>query len=206
VNPALTTKEEFCRFCRLLYDRHLVGGVGGNISARSGENIWLTPSGFSLRDVEPGTVVTVNSEGHVIEGENPTKDAAMHLKILRARPETEVVLHVHGAAIVAASTTMNPGPDTLPPLTPGFVYYAHPLPMLPFLVPGTQMLADAVAEEFLKRECRAVLLQNHGLVTVGKNFQDAFNVVEEIDEAARVFVLTHGKSKAIPSEDVRKIR
>ena len=205
MNPGLTAKEEFCRFCRLLYDRHLVAGVGGNISARSGENILLTPSGFSLRDVEPGTVVTVNGEGRAIEGENPTKDAAMHLKILRARPETEVVFHVHGAAIVAASTMMKPGPDTLPPLTPGFVYYAHPLPMLPFLVPGTEVLADTVAQEFSRRECKALLLQNHGLVTIGKNFQDAFNVAEEIDEAARVFVLTHGESKVIPSEDLSKI-
>ena len=49
------SKEEFCRFCSLLYDRHLVAGVGGNVSARSNDHIFLTPSGFSLRDVETET-------------------------------------------------------------------------------------------------------------------------------------------------------
>ena len=100
---------------------------------------------------------------------------------------------------------LKPGPDTLPPITPGFVYYAHPLPMVPFLVPGTQILAKTVAEKFSKRQRRAVLLQNHGLVTVGKDFQEALNVAEEVDEAARIYVLTGGKAKAIPSEDLSKI-
>ena len=200
------SKETFCRFCHLLYERHLVTGVGGNMAARSGENILLTPSGYSLREVKPDMVVTVNGEGIVIEGTNPTKDAAMHLGVLRARPDVNVVFHVHGAYIVSASVMLEPGPDTLPPLTPGFVYYAHPLSMVPFLVPGTQILAKTVAEKFSKRQCRAVLLQNHGLVNVGKDFQEAFNVAEEVDEAARIFVFTGGKAMAIPPEDLEKIR
>jgi ribulose-5-phosphate 4-epimerase/fuculose-1-phosphate aldolase len=199
------SKETFCRFCHLLYDRHLVTGVGGNMAARSDKNILLTPSGYSLRDVEPDMVVTVNGDGLVIEGANPTKDAGMHLQVLRAKPDVNVVFHVHGAYIVAASAMLEPGPDTLPPITPGFVYYAHPLPMVPFLVPGTQILADTVAEKISKRQCRAVLLQNHGLVTIGKDFQESLNVAEEIDEAARIFVLTCGKAKTIPLEDLSKI-
>jgi ribulose-5-phosphate 4-epimerase/fuculose-1-phosphate aldolase len=200
-----SSKETFCRFCHLLYDRHLVTGVGGNMAIRSGENILLTPSGYSLRDVEPDMVVTVDGEGLVIEGAKPTKDAGMHLAVLRARPDLNVVFHVHGAYIVAASVMLEPGPDTIPPITPGFVYYAHPLAMVPFLVPGTQILADTGAEKISKRQCRAVLLQNHGLVTVGKDFQEAFNVAEEVDEAARIFVLTRGKAKTIPLEDLGKI-
>jgi 3-dehydro-4-phosphotetronate decarboxylase len=202
---SLSSKETFCRFCHLLYDRHLVTGVGGNMAVRSGENILLTPSGYSLRDVEPDMVVTVDGEGLVIEGANPTKDAGMHLAVLRANPDLNVVFHVHGTYLVAASVMLEPGPDTLPPITPGFVYYAHPLPMVPFLVPGTQILADTVAEKISKRHCRAVLLQNHGLVTVGKNFEEALNVAEEVDEAARIFVLTRGKAKTIPLEDLSRI-
>jgi len=45
-----TVIEEFCGYCRRLYDRHLVSGVGGNLSIRSGEVIYLTPSGYSLGD------------------------------------------------------------------------------------------------------------------------------------------------------------
>ena len=202
---ALTFKSNFCRFCKLLYERHLVSGVGGNVSARSVDKIFLTPSGYSLRDVQPDIVVTVNDDGEVLEGGTPTKDTNMHLGILRAKPDANVVCHVHGAYIIAATTMLTPGPDTLPPLTPGFVYYAYPLPMVPFLVPGSQVLVETVVNVLSKGNCRALFLQNHGLVTIGKDFQEALNVAEEIDEAARIFVLTDGKAKAIPSKDLNRI-
>lgn len=199
------SKEDFCRFCRLLYDRHLVSGVGGNIAARSGDNVLLSPSAYSLRDVDPDMVVMVNKLGEVLEGGIPTKDADMHLQILDARPDVNVVYHVHGTYIITATTMLAPGPASLPPLTPGFVYYAHPLPMIPFAVPGTKLLAETVAKILSKRNSRALLLQNHGLVTVGKDFQEALNVAEEIDEAARIFVLSNGTARAIPAEDLDKI-
>ena len=200
------SKIEFCRFCHLLYKRHLVSGVGGNVAARAGREIFLSPSGYSLRDVEPGLVVTVDEEGIVLKGPNPTKDADMHLGILRTRSDAQIVLHVHGAHIVAATAMLSPGPNTLPPLTPGFVYYAHPLPMIPFMVPGTKLLAQTVVKTMTKGSHRAILLQNHGLVAVGRDFQEALNVAEEIDEAARIYTLTGGKGRTIPSRDIGKIR
>ncbi len=200
------SKEEFCRFCHLLYDRHLVTGVGGNMSTRSNDNVFLTPSGFSLRDVDTDTVVTVNGKGLVIEGGRPTKDADMHLTLLRERPDINVVCHVHGANIIAASAMLTPGPGTLPPLTPGFVYYAHPLPMTPFIIPGTQALTKAVVKGLGDRSRHAILLQNHGLVTIGKDFMEAINIAEEIDEAARIYVLTDGRAACIPLDEVCKIR
>ena len=197
-------KTDFCKFCRLLYERHLVSGVGGNMSVRAGDGFFLTPTGCSLRDMVPDMVVRVSPSGEVLEGGEPTKDAGMHIGILRTRPDVNVVCHVHGTYIVAATCLLDPGPDTLPALTPGFVAYAHPIPMIPFLVPGTQILAETVIKELSKS--RAVLLQNHGLVTVGKDFQEAINVAEEIDEAARIFVVTNGAAKAIPKNDLAKIK
>jgi len=73
------------------------------------------------------------------------------------------------------------------------------------MVPGTKVLAETVADKLSKTNCRAILLQNHGLVVVGKDFQDALNVAEEIDEAARVFVLSNGKAGVIPREYIDKI-
>ncbi|NIR17684.1 MAG: class II aldolase/adducin family protein, partial [Desulfobacterales bacterium] len=51
-----------------------------------------------------------------------------------------------------------------------------------------------------------LLLQNHGLVTTGENLEEAVNIAEEIDEAARIYLMTDGKAKAISVEDVRKIK
>ncbi len=200
------SKEGFCHFCRLLYARHLVTGVGGNVSARIGDRVLITPSGHSLRDLRQDVVVTLDQKGRVLEGGVPTKDVAVHMGLLGIRPEINVVCHIHGAFIIAASTLIDPGPNALPPITPGFTYFAHPLTMIPFRVPGTKEFAGATTEQFSDSSCRALLLQNHGLVTVGEDFEEAINIAEEIDEAARIYLMTDGKAKAISAEDVRKIK
>ncbi len=200
------SKEEFCRFCHLLYERHLAAGVGGNIAARSGNRVLLTPTNYSLRDLHPDTVSVVNEKGLLMEGDKPTKEANMHLRILRERPDINVVFHLHGPHIIAASTMFEPGPSTLPAITPGFVYYAYPLSLLPFMVPGTGDLAKAVTQELSGKGAYAVLLKNHGLITVGKSFEEALNIAEEIDEAARVYVLTGGKAPPIPAENIGQIK
>ncbi|MEA2039751.1 MAG: class II aldolase/adducin family protein [Thermodesulfobacteriota bacterium] len=199
------SKEKFCRFCHLLYERHLVTGSGGNMAMRVGEGIYLTPSGYCLRDMEPDMVVTVSSDGLLLDGDNPSIEAGMHIGVLRNRPDINVVCHVHGAYIIAASTMLYSSPNSLPPLTPGFVYHAYPLPMVPFIASGTKLLAETVTRELSRKKCRAVLLQNHGLVTVGKSLGEAFNAAEEIDDAARIYVLTNGKAQSISSEEVAGI-
>ena len=106
------------------------------------------------------------------------------------------------------SSAMCTGPISslpLPPVTPGFVHYAYPLPMIPFMVPGTEELAHTVAKALSFKGCRAVLLQNHGLVTIGKDFEEALNIAEEIDEAALIMVLTAGKARTIPVENLDEI-
>lgn len=200
------SREDFCGFCRLLYERHFATGVGGNAAARCGNRIWLTPTGCSLRDVQPDDISVVDAHGALIQGGMPTKEAGMHLGILRSRPEINVVFHLHGPYIIAASTLFDPGLSTLPALTPGFVYYAFPLPMLPFMVPGSPDLAKSVTEALSGEGACAVLLQNHGLVTVGKDFQEALNIAEEIDEAARVHVLTGGKTPSISGKHIEEIK
>ena len=200
------TRKDFCEFCRLLYDRHLVTGVGGNVAARSGNRIFLTPTGCSLREVRPERIAVVNGEGRLLQGDPPTTESHIHMETLRARPEINVVVHLHGAYLIAVSTLLDPGPNTLPPLTPGFVYYAYPLPMISFMVPGTKRLASAVFTELTTQKGCAVLLQNHGLITAGKDFPEALNIAEEIDEAARIYILTRGRATQISDKDIAEIK
>ena len=200
------SKEEFVKFCHLLYRSGLVRGVGGNLSMREGRDVLITPTGYSLRDISIENVVTVTIKGDVVQGGRPTKDMDIHLGILRSRPEINTVCHAHGAHIIAATSLMEPGPESLPPVTPGFVYFAHPLTMIPFMVPGSDKLSGAVNRHFMGSESRALLLQNHGLITIGSDFQAAFNIAEEIDEAARIWLLTKERAKSIPSVDLKKIK
>ena len=200
------SKEDFCFFCRTLYDRHLVTGVGGNLSIRVGGKIFITPSGYSLGDIVPDIVITMNGEGRVLEGGNPTKDVKVHLGVFSKRPDVNVVCQTHGAYIIAMTTLLDPGPDSLPPLTPGFVYFAYPLAMIPFMFPGSKEFEKAATNQFSESRCSALLLQNHGLITVGENFQEALNIAEEIDEVARIYLLTDGRARIISEKDLRGIK
>ncbi len=199
-------KKEFIRSCHLLYTTGLVSGVGGNLSMRLGQNALVTPTGFSLRDVSEDNIITVDLRGKVITGGIPTKDIDLHTGILRSRPEINVVCHTHGVHVIAAGALMEPGKESLPPVTPGFVYFAYPLVLIPFMVPGSKELTTAVSRHFTGTKSPALLLQNHGLVTVGKSFQEALNIAEEIDEAARIWLLTKGRAGVISPEDVDRIK
>lgn len=191
-------RDRFVEFCKTLYDRELVSGVGGNVAMRDGDAVLVTPTGRSLGFLDATDLVQVDLGGGVIGEGNPSKEIGMHLLILRDRPEAKVVCHVHGSYIIAASCMVEPGDDSLPALTPGFTFYAYPMPMVPFAVPGSSELLRAVGDKAKGR--RAVLLQNHGLVTVGATIEEALNIAEEVDECARAFVLTQGRAKPIPAE------
>ena len=200
------SKEDFCRFCHVLYNARLVGGAGGNVSARNKDEIFLTPTGYSLRDISPETITTVNHDGRVLRGPHPTKEMAIHLGVLNARPRIRVICHLHGAHIVAATCQTRPGPDVLPPVTPGFVYYAHPVSMIPFMVPGSDALTEAVIKHFSTSPSPALLMQNHGLITIGQDFPEALNIAEEINEAAEIFILTNGQPHIISEEGIMRIK
>ncbi|NOZ69956.1 MAG: class II aldolase/adducin family protein [Deferribacteres bacterium] len=200
------TRESFVELCRLLYNRNLTCGVGGNVSVRYGDIIMTTPSGLSLRDMTISDIVLVKPDGEVAGGKGrPTREFLMHSRIFEARNDVSVVCHVHGVYLIAASTKMTAGDNSLPPLTPGFCFFAYPLAMLPFHVPGSPELADAVAQHFTGSNTMALLLQNHGLITVGADMRQALNIAEEINEAAQVFILSAGKCSTIPDKDIDRI-
>lgn len=189
-------RQAFVDSCQLLYDRGLVAGVGGNIAVKHRDTVLLTPTNRSLRGLKPEDVVAVDMDGRPIGSGKPSKETTMHLAVLRVHPEANVVFHVHGSYIIAASCMLDVGDDSLPALTPGYTCYAYPMPMAPFALPGSPELVEQVARCIEGR--RAVLLQNHGLVVWGKDLDEALDITEEVEEAAQVFVLSGGRAKPIP--------
>ncbi len=175
------------------------------MSARKEDIFFVTPSGISLRDMTPESIVIVERDNTFSQGKVPSKEFGIHRSIFNKRDDVNVVCHVHGSYIIAASTLLEDGPNSLPPLTSGFSFLAYPLPLLPFYVPGSPELAQEIDKYFTNNKLRALLLRNHGLLAVGKNMSEALNVAEEVDEAARVYVLTSGKGSRIPENLVPRI-
>ena len=196
-------RSELADLCARLYDRHLVAGVGGNVAARYGEGLLVTPTGVSLADVTAESLVFLDAEGKSRDGGRPSKEAELHRAILRSRPAANVVVHTHGAHTAALSAIADPGRDVLPPVTPGFAYFAWPLPMIEFLLPGSKELTDAVIRNLPEKN--AILLANHGLFAWGATSREALIITEEIEEAAKVFMITGGRARPIPGDQARKI-
>lgn len=201
-------RETLAAFCRLLYARGLAVAADGNVSVRTAAGFLTTPTGVSLRDLRPEHFVLVEADGRVAAPGlgAPSKELAMHLGIFAVRPEVAVVCHVHGAFITSVATLLPPGPDSLPPITPGQAYYASPLPMLPVYIPGSPELAAAVGAAFREPDLLALLLKNHGLITVGATLADAVNLAEEVDEAARIYIHTQGRADPLGAEAVATLR
>jgi len=196
-------KNELATLCRRLYDRHLVSGCGGNVAGRFRDGMIVTPSGASLGELWADDMVTVDSHGNSLDGRVPTKEASLHRAILDSRPEARIVAHTHNPHATAVSALMDPGPDTLPPMTPGFVFFAWPLPMIGFHIPGSEQLNRAVMENIGDKS--AILLQNHGLISWADTCSKAMMIAEEVEEAAQVWLLSGGKGTSIDPELARRI-
>jgi ribulose-5-phosphate 4-epimerase/fuculose-1-phosphate aldolase len=74
------------------------------------------------------------------------------------------------------------------------------------MVPGSRRLKEAASDSFSETRTNAILLQNHGIITVGKDFEEALNIAEAVDEAARIYVLTKGRATHIENTSIDEIK
>jgi len=189
---------------RRTYLRGFVAANDGNISVRIAENLILaTPTGRSKGFIREDELVKMTLSGEKLEGPlAPSSEVRMHLRIYEARPDVMAVDHAH------------------PPICTGFAVAGIPLdkcvlaevvmtlgaiPLAEFAVPSTQELADAVADRI--RDCDAVLLANHGAVTVGPDVFAAHYSMERIEHLANISLVARllGGEKLLTPRQVQEI-
>ncbi|MFG1689650.1 3-oxo-tetronate 4-phosphate decarboxylase [Nonomuraea sp. NPDC049269] len=171
-----------------LFRRRLTHGRTGNISARAGEGFLITPTGGSLGDLSPDGLSLVGLAGDHLDGPRPSKEAFLHAALYRARPDAGAVVHLHSTHSVAVSCHDGLDPDdALPPLTAYYVMRVGRLPLLPYHAPGDPALGP-IAER-AARDAHALLLANHGPIVAGADLATAADVVEELEETARLWLL-----------------
>ena len=116
----------------------------------------------------------------------------MHRAFYTARPDAGAVVHLHStmATAVACLPDVDPA-NPIPPLTPYFVMrVGRSMPIVPYYRPGDAAMEPAI--HAAARTARAVLLGNHGPVVSGKSLADAVAAAEELEEAAKLFLLLRG--------------
>ena len=156
---------------RLMMAKGLVAGPGGNTSARDGDRMVCTPSGFDVDRVpdEAWSVLDLET-GQVLSGPRPTSEWEMHQLCLKARPDAGVICHAHPPRAVGLVA----GGMELLPFTPDFIAYIDHITYLPFIKPSSTEIAEAVAGA-VADGTSAVSLRNHGFLTLGINWRDAYN-------------------------------
>jgi ribulose-5-phosphate 4-epimerase/fuculose-1-phosphate aldolase len=175
-----------------LFARGFSVGSAGNISVRLSDGYLITPTNSSLGHLRPAALSKLDAGFHHVGGDKPSKEVFMHRAFYAARPECGAVVHLHSTMATAVGCLKDVNPDNpIPPLTPYFVMrVGRRMPVLRYYRPGDPAMEPAIAAA--AREARAVLLANHGPVVSGRTLRDAVYAAEELEEAAKLFLLLRG--------------
>ncbi|MFV0473208.1 MAG: aldolase [Pikeienuella sp.] len=186
-------REAICDFAASLYARGLTPGASGNISARTEDGgLLVTPTGASFGTLDPAKLSRLDASGALIGGDAPTKEMPLHNAFYETRKGAGAVVHLHSTHSVALSMLPEVDPEcVLPPLTAYSVMRLGKVRLLPYFRPGDPAMGDAVRG--LGGARSAVLLANHGPVVAGRDLAAAVWAMEELEETAKLALLTHGR-------------
>lgn len=192
-------RREIVRVCRRLYERGLIAGGEGNVSARRDANTLLvTPAGASKVDVAEDELVVVDLAGNPVAGSGrASSELGMHLRIYERRPDVGAVVHAHPPFATAFAVA---GEDLMSPVLPEIVLLIGGVPLVPYATPGSPALAAAI-EPFLEHH-DAFLMANHGATSFGSTLSIAHQRMESLEHAARTLFLARnlGRVTALSHE------
>ncbi|WP_207485977.1 3-oxo-tetronate 4-phosphate decarboxylase [Arenibaculum pallidiluteum] len=182
-------REAMCRWGRSLFERNLSPGSSGNLSARIADGFLVTPTNSCLGFLEPGRLSRLDPDGRHLDGDPPTKELPLHMAFYAARPSCGGVVHLHSTFATALSCLSDLDPeDAVPPVTPYVVMRVGRVPLVPYTHPGSAEVVPHVLARAPRHA--AMLLSNHGPVVAGTSFENAVFAAEELEETAKIVLLT----------------
>ncbi|MDP2966308.1 MAG: class II aldolase/adducin family protein [Pelolinea sp.] len=173
----------------------------GNISMRLPDgNVAITPSSIPYDEMDYKEIVILDIDGNIVDGDHkPSVEKMLHINAYKAREDIKAVIHSHSIYSMALSLVKL----EIPLINSELVPLGAPIPVVSYILPGTDLLAEKVAEPFRNRPLlKAVLLENHGTVVVGKNLKDAFQNAYNLETGAEVYhkALQTGKKIRVLSQ------
>jgi L-fuculose-phosphate aldolase len=193
-------REAVGEYGREMLHQGLTRGTGGNISARDGDLVAISPSGMPYDEIDTEDVPIVSIDGeHVAVDRKPSSEFRMHTGILAEREEAGAVVHTHSPY---ASTFAS----LAEPITAShylIAFAGDQIPVAGYATYGTQDLAD-LAVEALGEEYDACLLQNHGTIALGDTVGEAFEKSMMVEYCARIHYQSNsiGEPTLVPDGDV----
>ena len=184
-------RERMVKWGRSLFERGFTVGSSGNISVRCGDGFLVTPTNSCMGFLDAARITKLDAGWNLVSGDAPTKEVPLHRAFYEGRPQTGAVVHLHSTFATALSCLADVDPeDAIAPITPYVVMRVGRVPVLPYTMPGSADVAPLVRAR--AADHAAILLANHGPVVAGTSLESAVFAAEELEETARLLILTRG--------------
>ena len=191
-------KEELLWVAKESLRTNLVHGTAGNFSARLPDgNVVLTPSSLPYETMTLDQLVVCDLDGNVVEGTTgPTTEKMLHLACLKQYEDIHSVIHCHAKYCTMFALTRQPIPCVIEEVE---VFVGGDVPVAGYEFTGSQELADEVSKWVGDRA--AVLMANHGLLTVGKSPKDALKIANLVELTAEIIFGARQLGEIVPLPD-----
>lgn len=187
-------REVVCKCNKELPDNDLVKMTSGNVSGRDPETglVVIKPSGYTFSELTPAHMVVVDMDCHVVEGNlKPSTDTDTHLYVYRHRPDVFGMVHTHSPY----ATSFAALGQSIPACLTASAMLGGDIP-----VGGYAPIGGAdIGQEIINKigNALAILMQNHGIFTIGSSPEHATKMAIEVEEIAKITHLAMQRGKPI---------
>lgn len=199
-------KKMICEIGKRVWTKGFVAANDGNISVKLNEReVLTTPTGVSKGFMTPDMIIKIDRQGKMLSGNSnyrPTSETQMHLAIYDERPDVGSVLHSHPpycTSFAVANIPLNKC------VLPEAIIVIGAVPIAEYGLPSTNELPDAIKP--LIKNSEAVLMQNHGALTVGPDLLTAYHRMETLEHTAKIVHLARqlGNVNVLPQNEVDRL-
>lgn len=182
-------------------------GTAGNVSVRSAQGFLITPSGLSVDEMTPASMVKMQFDGSFEADDNfsskkPSSEWRFHRDILVSRPEVNAIVHTHSMF----ATTLACLHKDIPPFHYMIaVVGGNTIRCAPYALFGSQALSDNALTALIDR--KACLLGNHGMIALGRDLDDALSVTAEVENLCEQYwrALQLGEPHILSDAEMREV-
>jgi len=168
-----------------LFDRNKVSGSSANMSFVHGDVIYITRSGSCFGNLTRQDFAQIDPDGKMLDEKIPSKEFPLHIIYYKNKISTQAVIHTHSVhSTLWSMLKHNDQIDIMPTYTPYLRMKLGRIGLVEYYPPGSEDLFQAFETHI--HDADGFILKNHGPILGGKTIMDAFHILEELEESAKI--------------------